>query len=122
MSRIGKQPVKIPAGVEVTQSDHQLTVKGPKGTLVKELHPDMNITVENGEIRVTRPSDEKEHRSLHGLTRTLIANMIEGVTKGLNAIWKSWALDIAHKNKETNWFCQSDILIQWKLYRKQVWK
>ncbi|HOB09149.1 MAG: 50S ribosomal protein L6 [Limnochordia bacterium] len=82
MSRIGKQPVKIPAGVEVTQSDHQLTVKGPKGTLVKELHPDMNITVENGEIRVTRPSDEKEHRSLHGLTRTLIANMIEGVTKG----------------------------------------
>jgi len=82
MSRIGKLPVKIPAGVEVTQSGNQLTVKGPKGTLVKELHPDMNISVEDGFVKVTRPSDEKEHRSLHGLTRTLIANMIEGVTKG----------------------------------------
>mgnify|MGYP000846263709 FL=1 len=82
MSRIGKLPVKIPAGVEVLQSGNQLTVKGPKGQLVKEFHPDMKIEIKDGAIYVTRPSDEKEHRSLHGLTRTLIANMIEGVTKG----------------------------------------
>ena len=82
MSRIGKLLVEIPEGVEVNQSGDQLTVKGPKGTLTRELHPDMDVSVEDGAIKVTRPSDDKEHRSLHGLTRTLIANMIEGVTKG----------------------------------------
>ncbi|HHT37591.1 MAG: 50S ribosomal protein L6 [Candidatus Wallacebacter cryptica] len=82
MSRIGKLPVEIPAGVEVSLSGTTLTVKGPKGQLVREFHPEINIEVADGAITVTRPSDKKEHRSLHGLTRTLIANMVEGVTKG----------------------------------------
>ena len=82
MSRIGKLPVEIPAGVEVKLSGNTLTVKGPKGELVRELHPEMNIEVQDTAVVVTRPSDKKEHRSLHGLTRTLIANMVEGVTKG----------------------------------------
>ena len=83
MSRIGRKPITIPAGVEVkVDSDNTITVKGPKGTLTKTMHPDMKITVEGAEILVTRPDDEKEHRSLHGLTRTLIANMVEGVTNG----------------------------------------
>ncbi len=83
MSRIGRKPITIPAGVEVKlDSDNTITVKGPKGSLTKTMHPDMKITVEGAEILVTRPDDEKEHRSLHGLTRTLIANMVEGVTNG----------------------------------------
>ncbi|NLM25752.1 MAG: 50S ribosomal protein L6 [Firmicutes bacterium] len=82
MSRIGKMPIEIPQGVEVTLQDNTITVKGPKGTLVRELHPDMIIEIKDGSVTVTRPSDNKEHRSLHGLTRTLIANMVEGVTNG----------------------------------------
>ncbi len=83
MSRIGRKPITIPAGVEVKlDSDNTITVKGPKGTLTKTMHPDMQIAVEGAEIIVTRPDDEKQHRSLHGLTRTLIANMVEGVTNG----------------------------------------
>ena len=82
MSRGGRKPVIIPAGVEVTLNGHELTVKGPKATLVRTLHPRMNIAVENNEIVVTRPSEEKEDKSLHGLTRTLVANMVEGVTNG----------------------------------------
>ncbi len=83
MSRIGRKPITIPAGVEVkVDSDNTITVKGPKGTLTKTMHPDMTIAVEGAEILVTRPDDEKEHRALHGLTRTLIANMVEGVTNG----------------------------------------
>ena len=83
MSRIGRKPITIPAGVEIkVDSDNTITVKGPKGTLTKTMHPDMTIAVEGAEILVTRPDDEKEHRALHGLTRTLIANMVEGVTNG----------------------------------------
>ena len=83
MSRIGRKPITIPAGVEVKLgSDNTITVKGPKGELTKTMHPAMTIAVEGAEIIVTRPNDEKENRSLHGLTRTLIANMVEGVTKG----------------------------------------
>lgn len=83
MSRIGRKPITIPAGVEVkVDSENTVTVKGPKGTLTKTMHPDMTIAVEGAEILVTRPDDEKLHRSLHGLTRTLIANMVEGVTNG----------------------------------------
>ncbi len=83
MSRIGRKPITIPAGVEVqVDSDNTITVKGPKGTLTKTMHPDMAIAVEGAEILVTRPDDEKQHRALHGLTRTLIANMVEGVTNG----------------------------------------
>ncbi len=80
MSRIGKQPVKIPAGVTVTQEGHTLTVKGPKGEMTRTFHPTMKITVEDGQITVERPSDDKFERSLHGLTRSLIHNMVDGVT------------------------------------------
>lgn len=83
MSRIGRKPITIPAGVEIkVDSDNTITVKGPKGSLTKTFHPDMAITIEGTELLVTRPDDEKEHRALHGLTRTLIANMVEGVTNG----------------------------------------
>lgn len=84
MSRIGRKPINIPAGVTVTlvpETNH-ITVKGPKGTLERDVHPAMTVTVEGETVLVTRPDDEKLNRSLHGLTRTLIANMIEGVTAG----------------------------------------
>ena len=82
MSRIGNKPITIPAGVEVKLNGSEVTVKGPKGELKNTFNADMNIAIEGNEITVTRPSDVKEHRSLHGLTRTLIANMVEGVTNG----------------------------------------
>ena len=82
MSRIGRKPIALPAGVEVKVADNTITVKGPKGTLTQNIHPNMTVAVEGNEILVTRPNDEKENRSLHGLTRSLIANMVEGVTKG----------------------------------------
>ena len=82
MSRIGRKPINIPAGVEVKIDGNAITVKGPKGTLTKNFHPNMTVTVENNEILVTRPNDEKENRALHGLTRSNINNMVEGVTKG----------------------------------------
>lgn len=83
MSRIGKLPVAIPAGVEVKLEDENfITVKGPKGTLQRKLAKDMNIAIEGAEVIVTRPSDLKKHKALHGLTRTLIFNMVEGVTNG----------------------------------------
>jgi len=84
MSRIGKLPIAIPAGVEVKLDGNVISVKGPKGQLTKELHPDMIIEQADGAILVKRPSDEKKHRSLHGLTRTLIANMVHGVTEGFS--------------------------------------
>ena len=82
MSRIGKKPIAIPAGVDVKIDGSTVTVKGPKGELKNTFNSDINIAVEGTEIIVTRPSDVKEHRALHGLTRTLIANMVEGVTNG----------------------------------------
>lgn len=82
MSRIGRKPINIPAGVEVKLDGSVITVKGPKGTLTKRIHENIAVKVENNEILVTRPNDEKENRSLHGLTRSLIANMVEGVTNG----------------------------------------
>ena len=83
MSRIGKMPISIPAGVEVTMGEGNLiTVKGPKGTLTQKLSEKMTLTREDGVILVTRPNDEKENRSLHGLTRTLLNNMVVGVTEG----------------------------------------
>ena len=84
MSRIGKHPIAVPAGVEVKVDGSTVTVKGPKGTLTKEFKPSMSIVVDGGFVTVTRPDDEKENRALHGLTRTLIYNMIEGVTNGLS--------------------------------------
>ena len=82
MSRIGKQPITIPSGVEVTLDGSHVTVKGPKGTLEHDAPADISITREGDEILVTRPDDEREHRSLHGLTRSLVANMVVGVSEG----------------------------------------
>ncbi len=82
MSRIGKKPILVPAGVDVKIDGSNVTVKGPKGELSNSFNQDISIVMENNEIVVTRPTDNKEHRSLHGLTRTLIANMVEGVTNG----------------------------------------
>lgn len=83
MSRIGRAPITVPAGVEVKLGEHNhITVKGPKGTLERDLAPQMTVTVDAGVIHVTRPNDAKENRSLHGLTRTLIDNMVVGVTNG----------------------------------------
>ena len=79
MSRIGNKPITVPEGVEITLNDHHITVKGPKGTLERDLHKNITVAIENNIIHVTRPNDEAENRSLHGLTRTLINNMIEGV-------------------------------------------
>lgn len=84
MSRIGRMPVSIAKGVEVKQSNGTLTVKGPKGTLELNVHPEMNVVVEDAEVRVERPSDHKDHRALHGLTRSLINNMVVGVTDGFS--------------------------------------
>ena len=83
MSRIGIKPISVPAGVEVTVADgNVVTVKGPKGSLTKEFHKDMIIKCADGVITVERPSEDKLHKSLHGLTRTLVHNMVEGVTNG----------------------------------------
>ena len=81
MSRIGNKPITVPAGVEVKLDGEHLTVKGPKGTLERDIHKNMTVKIEGTEIIVSRPNDEAENKSLHGLTRTLIANMIEGVEK-----------------------------------------
>jgi large subunit ribosomal protein L6 len=82
MSRIGKRPIPVPKGVTVTVDGHKVTVKGPKGELVRQINPAMTVALKDTTVEVTRPSDEPEHKALHGLTRTLVANMVEGVTTG----------------------------------------
>ncbi len=83
MSRIGKQPIEMPSGVTITVSDENLvTVKGPKGELKQEIHPDIKVNIEENVVTIERPSDRKQHRALHGLSRSLVSNMMEGVTKG----------------------------------------
>lgn len=82
MSRIGKAPIAIPAGVTVTVNGDTVTVKGPKGQLTQKVNPDLHIAVEDGHVTVTRPSDDREHRAQHGLYRALIHNMVEGVSTG----------------------------------------
>ena len=82
MSRIGKEPIAIPDGVDVDLQGSRVTVTGPGGTLHQDVSPELTVRIDDGTVRVERPSDEREHRALHGLTRTLIANMVEGVTKG----------------------------------------
>ena len=85
MSRIGRAPIAIPAGVDVKVDEtNHITVKGPKGTLERDLVPQIKVEIEDGTIHVTRPNDEKTNRSLHGLTRTLVANMVHGVTEGFS--------------------------------------
>ena len=82
MSRIGKHPVVIPKGVTVKVEGNRVQVKGPKGELDRTLHPEMKVSMKDDKVTVERPSDESNHKALHGLSRTLVANMIEGVTKG----------------------------------------
>ena len=82
MSRIGRSPIPVPSGVEVTIADRQVTVKGPRGTLARTLPPDITVDNEDGVLMVKRPDDEREHRALHGLTRSLVNNMVVGVTTG----------------------------------------
>jgi len=84
MSRIGKMAIPLPSGVDIKQADGQLQVKGPKGQLSMKIPGEIQIAVEDGELRVTRPSDQREMRALHGLTRSLAANMVEGVTNGFS--------------------------------------
>ena len=86
MSRIGKQPITVPANVTVTIENNLVTVKGPKGELSRQINKDMKLTLENGVLTVERPSDEKTHRSMHGLSRTLINNMVVGVTEGYQKV------------------------------------
>ncbi|WML50282.1 50S ribosomal protein L6 [Neobacillus sp. PS3-34] len=82
MSRVGKKPIEIPAGVTVTLDNSTVSVKGPKGELVRSFNPDMEINIEENVVNISRPSDAKEHRALHGTTRAVLANMVEGVSKG----------------------------------------
>jgi large subunit ribosomal protein L6 len=82
MSRIGRKPIPVPGGVEVTVEPGLVRVSGPRGSLAQAVSPDMRVTVEDGEVNVARPTDRGQHRALHGLTRTLIANMVQGVTGG----------------------------------------
>jgi large subunit ribosomal protein L6 len=84
VSRIGKQPIPVPSGVEVQIDGSTVTVKGPKGSLTQTFNDEMTLTLEDGVLAVTRPSDERHHRSLHGLTRTLLANMVAGVSEGFH--------------------------------------
>jgi ribosomal protein L6 len=82
MSRIGKAPIELPSGVTVTVNGNVVTVKGPKGELTQEVNPDIHVAVENGKVELTRPSDDREHRAMHGLYRALIHNMVVGVSEG----------------------------------------
>lgn len=82
MSRVGKRPIPLPSGVKIDIKDTLVTVTGPKGTLSREVHPEMQLAIEDGTLEVRRPSESQSHRSLHGLTRSLVANMVEGVTAG----------------------------------------
>jgi large subunit ribosomal protein L6 len=86
MSRIGRKPIPIPEGVTVTLEDHTVVVKGPKGELRQPIHPQMIVKIENGQVIVERPNDHRQFRALHGLYRSLIANMVEGVTKGFEKV------------------------------------
>ncbi len=84
MSRIGKQPIEVPKGADVTLNGQAVHVKGPKGELTFDAHPDMKVTMDDRVVTVTRPSDQPQHRALHGLTRMLVANMVEGVVNGFS--------------------------------------
>lgn len=85
MSRIGKNPVVIPQKVEVSVADHKVTVKGPMGTLVQDIDPDITVRVDGGQVIIERPTEQKRHKAMHGLYRSLIQNMVEGVSNGFKA-------------------------------------
>jgi len=86
MSRVGNQPIPLPSGVDVSVKDRDVTVKGPRGTLSLTFHPDMAISQKDGEVQVERPSDASEHKALHGLTRSLVNNMVVGVSDGYTKV------------------------------------
>ena len=86
MSRIGKRPIPLPKGVTVTVDGNTVKVKGPKGELQRTLHPELSVALENNELTVSRPAEEARHKALHGLTRSLVNNMVEGVTKGYQKV------------------------------------
>ena len=92
MSRIGRKPIAIPAGVEVTVENSVVTVKGPKGTMTQAVNPDLTVAIENGEVLVTRPSDDKEHRSLHGLPEPLLQTWYTAFPKASPRSWRFRAL------------------------------
>jgi len=106
VSRVGLMPIPVPQGVTVTIQDCQVTVKGPKGELMREFHPDMSIVREGDVLKVTRPSDQRMHRALHGLTRALLANMVTGVsqgfTKGLEIEGTGYRAELQGKNLIVN--------------------
>ncbi|AEB12446.1 50S ribosomal protein L6 [Marinithermus hydrothermalis] len=106
MSRIGKQPIQLPQGVSIEVQTGKVKVKGPKGELVVPVDPDLKVVVEDNVVRVTRPTDSRRHKSLHGLTRTLIANAVEGVSKGfvkeLEIKGIGYRAKLAGKNIELN--------------------
>ena len=113
MSRIGRMPVVIPAGVTVDIAEgNKVTVKGAKGTLVRELPVEMEIKIEDGHVVVTRPNDLKKMKSLHGLTRTLIHNMVVGVSEGYEKVLEVTVLVTELRNRVKNWYCPLDILIR----------
>lgn len=106
MSRIGRKPITVPTGVEVKIDGSHIEVKGPKGLLSRDLHPDMQVALDGSVLQVNRPSDEQLHKALHGLTRTLVANMVEGVTKGyekrLKAVAVGWRATVTGRKLVLN--------------------
>ena len=99
MSRIGRKPVAIPQGVTVDLKDHHVRVKGPRGELARQLPHEMQIAVADSQVTVARPTEEKRHKALHGLTRTLVANMVEGVTKGFTKTLEIQGVGYKAENK-----------------------
>lgn len=86
MSRIGRMPIPVPKGVQVNIEKNRITVRGPRGELTRTFHPDMTVTLQDGYLVVTRPTDQRHHRALHGLTRALLANMVTGVSQGFRKV------------------------------------
>jgi len=106
MSRIGKAPIRLPAGVKVEVSDHRVTVKGPLGELSRVVPEAMGLEIAEGEVQVKRPSESKPHRSLHGLTRTLIANMVQGVTQGYVKVLELYGMGFRVQQQGSRLSCQ----------------
>ena len=120
MSRIGRMPITIPAGVEVKLNGQHITVKGAQSTLEMDIHPDISVSIDGNIIKVERPSDEKEHRSLHGLTRSLINNMVVGVSQGFTKELDINGLVTRQLSRETRLYSILVILIQSKLLSQRA--
>ena len=126
MSRIGNKPITVPEGVEVKLDGQHITVKGPKGTLERDIHKNMTVTMDGNVIKVTRPNDEAENRSLHGLTRTLISNMIEGVLneykRELEINGVGYRAQLKGKTLVLKWKLQKELLSKYQLQTKSSLK